>query len=160
VSHRQPQAPPATGFFFVGALDTIPDWPRSSALAANSPLPIRRTIVGHLREVTTMIDFRTAKILGPSAQYSIAMPDCSLASLPSLSASTCTSVSRRSMLSWSDYRRASHNKQEYSSSQRIWGRARGSNLRSNPALRGAYALWAVRAGCGGRNRDLPAIEAS
>jgi hypothetical protein len=73
VSHRQPQAPPATGFFFVGALGTIPDWPRCrltlnravlSALAANSPLPIRRTIVGHLREVTTMIDFRTAKILG------------------------------------------------------------------------------------------------
>jgi hypothetical protein len=35
-----------------------------SSLAANSPLPIRRTIVGHLREVTTMIDLRTAKILG------------------------------------------------------------------------------------------------
>jgi hypothetical protein len=28
-------------------------------------------------------------------------------------ATTCTSGSRRSMLSWSDYRRASHNKQEY-----------------------------------------------
>ena len=75
-----------------------------------------------------------------------AMPDCSLASLPSLSASTCTNGSPRSMLSWSDYRRASHNKQEYSPPQRIWGRARGSNLRSNPALPGADALWAVRAG--------------
>jgi hypothetical protein len=35
-----------------------------SALAANSPLSIGRTVVGHLREMTTMIDFRTAKILG------------------------------------------------------------------------------------------------
>jgi hypothetical protein len=106
VSHRQPQAPPATGFFFVGALGTIPDWPRCrltlnravlSALAANSPLPIRRTIVGHLREVTTMIDFRPAKFWVTGGIFN-AMPDCSLASLPSLSASTCTSGSRRNML--------------------------------------------------------------
>jgi hypothetical protein len=68
-----PSGSQATGFFFVGAPGTIPigriacltlNWAVLSALAANSSLPIRRTIVGHLREVTTMIDFRTAKILG------------------------------------------------------------------------------------------------
>jgi hypothetical protein len=43
------------------------------------------------------------------------------------------------MLSWSDYRRAIHNNQPYSSPQRIWGRARESKLTSNGPL------WAVRA---------------
>jgi hypothetical protein len=43
------------------------------------------------------------------------------------------------MLSWSDSRRAIDNSQPYSSPQRIWGRARESNLRSNPTLPGAEA---------------------
>jgi hypothetical protein len=51
-------------FFPFIAISFCPNWAGLSALAANSPLPIRRTIVSHLREVTTMIDFRTAKILG------------------------------------------------------------------------------------------------
>jgi hypothetical protein len=115
------------------------NWAVLSALAANSPLPIRRTIVGHLREVTTMIDFRTAKILGHRRN---------IQRYARLLAGELTELERQYLHKRIAEEHAELERLQESQPQQagVPGRARGSNLRPNPALPGANALWAVRVG--------------